>query len=136
MKYNIDNVKKEVKKEVTTVTRNDFLSHFLEGMREARERLTRARRSRARRKKKKRGPMVDCYNHWLSITDSEVSAFKHQMGYDDTFYFNTIQAKGASKAMRGLRSMVGGGRVWQVTKDEKLIALFRTSKAECFVERC
>ena len=126
----------EVKREVTTVTRNDFLSNFLEGMRDTGERLKKARRSRARRKNKKRGPLVDCYNYWMTITDAEVSKFKSGIGFDDTFTMAPLQGKDASKGTRGLRGIIGGGRVWKVWKDGKLFALLQTNKAECFVERC
>ena len=133
MKYQL---KKEVKREATTVTRDDFLSIFLEGMSDAKERLRKARRSRARRKKKKRGPLVDCYNHWWTITDAEVSKFKSGIGFDDTFGMAPLQQKGAAKSIRGLRSIGGGGRQWTVFKDGKLFAILKTNKAECFVERC
>ena len=136
MKYEVKNVKREVKREATTVTRNDFLSIFLEGMRDTGERLKKARRSRARRKNKKRGPLVDCYNHWMTLTDAEVSKFKSNLGFDDTFAFSPLQAKNASKHERELRGIVGGGRVWNVFKDGKLFAFLQTNKAECFVERC
>tara|TARA_B100000674_G_C37745708_1_gene871028 strand:+ start:80 stop:496 length:417 start_codon:yes stop_codon:yes gene_type:complete len=137
MKYEVKNVKREVKREATTVTLiiPDFLSGFSPGMQDASQRLKKARRCRARRKNKKRGPLVDCYNNWKNITDVEVSKFKSNLGFDDTFVFSPLQAKNASKHERVLRKRVGGGRVWKLWKDNKLLALIRTSKAECFVER-
>lgn len=98
--------------------------------------LKKARRLRASGKNKKKGPLVDCYNHWATITDAEVSKFKSGIGFDDTFDMAPLQEKDASKGIRGLRSIIGGGRVWRVFKDGKLFAILQTNKAECFVERC
>jgi len=146
MKHEVKQVKREVKREVRREVEREFraaatgnlsptLRCLLMGMEDAHERLKKSRRSRARRKKKKRGPLVDCYNHWKTITNEEVSRFKYGVGFDDSFMMEPIQRKNAAKVLLGLRERLGGGRIWSITKNGKMYAFIQTTKAECFVEK-
>lgn len=134
MKHEVKHVKREIRA-AATGNLSPTLRYLMMGMKDAHERLKKSRRSRARRKKKKRGPLVDCYNHWKTISIEEVSRFKYGIGFDDSFLMQPIQRKDAQKVLLGLRETLGGGRIWSITKNDRLYAFIQTTKAECFVEK-